>query len=435
MKHRLLLALLVFSIVDLGLRTADSPVPLPNRQSTVPNPQPNWGFFAHKRINRLAVLTLPPEMGIFFKKNIEWLTDHATDPDLRRYADPYEAPRHFIDLDAWKTPPPRGWADATLLYSDWLAVLDNGDTVRLFVSAIEEARAVRFDTMLPLWEVRSGGFARLNSLNIKQLGSFWRAEMLPRFHDERWKLPADSLQNWLDQSGLGEHCVREAWAVEHLTEHGIVPWHLALMQRRLTNAFRERNAKKILRLAADFGHYIGDAHVPLHTTSNYDGQKTGQTGLHAFWESRLPELFADKQYDYMVGKPEYLEDPQGYFWAAAMESHRLVDSVFWAEKHVRDSFPADRQLAMDERGNQLVLAPSREFSAAFQLALGGMVERRMRAAIHAVSSAWYTAWIDAGQPDLSDLGSARPTMVDKLAADSLRRAAGFGPILGRPEGN
>jgi hypothetical protein len=32
-----------------------------------------------------------------------------------------------------------------------------------------------------------------------------------------------------------------------------------------------------------------------------------------------------------------------------------------------------------------------------------MVERRLRAAILMVSSVWYTAWVDAGQPDLSEL--------------------------------
>ncbi len=27
-----------------------------------------WGFFGHKRINRMAVFTLPPEMMVFYKK-------------------------------------------------------------------------------------------------------------------------------------------------------------------------------------------------------------------------------------------------------------------------------------------------------------------------------------------------------------------------------
>jgi hypothetical protein len=43
------------------------------------------------------------------------------------------------------------------------------------------------------------------------------------------------------------------------------------------------------------GHYIGDAHVPLHTTSNYNGQKTNQHGIHGLWESRIPEQLFDER--------------------------------------------------------------------------------------------------------------------------------------------
>jgi hypothetical protein len=35
--------------------------------------------------------------------------------------------------------------------------------------------------------------------------------------------------------------------------------------------------------------------------------------------------------------------------------------------------------------------------------LNGMVERRMRQSIFSIASFWYTAWVNAGQPDLSAL--------------------------------
>src|SRR5436190_12666259 len=60
-----------------------------------------WGFFAHKKINHLAVFTLPPEMIGFYKKNIEVITESAVNPDKRRYILKEEAPRHFIDLDVY----------------------------------------------------------------------------------------------------------------------------------------------------------------------------------------------------------------------------------------------------------------------------------------------------------------------------------------------
>ena len=46
---------------------------------------------------------------------------------------------------------------------------------------------------------------------------------------------------------------------------------------------------------------------------------------------------------------------------------------------------------------------------AYQLLLHGMIERRMREAIIAVGSIWYTAWVDAGQPNLSELTSTPPS--------------------------
>ena len=61
-----------------------------------------WGFFAHRRINRLAVFTLHSDIIGFYKKHIEYLTAHATDPDMRRYVVPIEGQKHFIDLDRWQ---------------------------------------------------------------------------------------------------------------------------------------------------------------------------------------------------------------------------------------------------------------------------------------------------------------------------------------------
>lgn len=111
--------LTILVLISTGL-CALKPLPIPEMQalasSPLASPHPDWGFFAHKRINRLAVLTLPPEMMVFFKPNIDYLTDHAVDPDMRRYASKHEAPRHYIDLDNYGAPPftdlPRQWVDA-----------------------------------------------------------------------------------------------------------------------------------------------------------------------------------------------------------------------------------------------------------------------------------------------------------------------------------
>ncbi|MGD1844005.1 MAG: zinc dependent phospholipase C family protein [Salibacteraceae bacterium] len=300
------------------------------------NSQPSysWGFFAHKRINRMAVMGLPTELMAFYKSNIEFITDHAVDPDKRRYAVEQEAARHYIDIDHYGKKPfenmPRRWKEAVAKYSQ--------------------------DT---------------------------------------------------------------------LEAYGIVPWHIDRMMFRLTKAFKEKDFNRILRYSSDLGHYIGDAHVPLHTTENYNGQLTNQKGIHGFWESRLPELMID-DYDFFVGKVEYYESPLDEAWEAVEASHAALDSVLRFEKELSQEYSGDLKFSFEQRGGISTRVYSREFSMAYHQRLDGMVERRMKAAIHCVASMWYTAWINAGRPDLLPLREKGMTdeMEKKIATDNKKYESG-----------
>lgn len=193
-------------------------------------------------------------------------------------------------------------------------------------------------------------------------------------------------------------------AVALLTEdtlhaYGILPWHIPVMVFRLTRAFQENDHERILRLSADLGHYIGDAHVPLHTTKNYNGQYTGQYGIHGFWESRLPELY-DQDYNFFVGKAEYIDDVQEFTWKIIKESHYAVDSVLRIEKELDSRYPADQKYGFEERGRTVVRAYSQGYAQEYHELLNGMVERRMRSSVHALGCLWFTAWVNAGQPSL-----------------------------------
>jgi len=270
-----------------------------------------WGFWAHQRINRMAVFTLPVEMLHVYKKNIDYVTQHAVDPDSRRYAVEGEAPRHFIDIDHYGTYPfdnvPRKWKDAI-----------------------------------------------------------------------------------------------EAFGEDTIMEYGIVPWHINHAYYDLRDAFKSKDLLRIMKLSSDIGHYIADANVPLHTTENYNGQLTGQKGIHGLWESRLPELFAEG-YDFYIGQAKYLESVQMEAWSMVLESHLALDSVLRFEKLLTGKFPSDQKYSFENRANVLVKTYSKEFCEAYHRMLAGMVERRIRSSIIRVGSIWYTAWIDAGQPNLKEL--------------------------------
>ncbi len=190
-----------------------------------------------------------------------------------------------------------------------------------------------------------------------------------------------------------------------LQAHGIVPWYAYYTYKKLIKAFAGRDGARILRLAADLSHYVADAHVPLHTTANYNGQLSGQEGIHAFWETRLPQLFSD-EYDFVVGRAEYVEHPQERIWAAVRQAHALVDSVLLVEAALTRQMGQSGKYAYEDKGRRAVRVYSKKFARTYHDAYP-VVEGQMRAAIKLVADLWYTAWIEAGQPDLRDVQVGR----------------------------
>lgn len=271
----------------------------------------SWGFFAHKRINRVAVFTLPKAMAGFYKVNIDFITEHAVDPDKRRYVDSLEGPRHFFDVDHYGRRP------------------------------------------------------------------FMKIPV-------RWKLAV------------------KKYSEDTLKKYGTVPWEIQYQYYRLVDDFKEHDTTDILKTSANLGHYIADAHVPLHLTQNYNGQLTHQYGIHALWESRVPELFSDR-YNYYVGRARYIENPLNEAFKICRSSYNCVDSVLRFDRMIAKSFPGDTKYEMVKHGNRNGQDYSEAYTKAYHTALKGMVQRRMRSAILEIGSFWYSAWVDAGQPDLNKL--------------------------------
>lgn len=203
---------------------------------------------------------------------------------------------------------------------------------------------------------------------------------------------------------------------DSLRANGIGPWSAFITFLSLTKAFEQKNKAAILRLSADLGHYLGDLNVPLHTTKNYNGQLTGQDGIHGFWESRIPELLA-KNYSFWVGKAEYIEKPQVAIWEAVAASHSMVDSVLSIEKELTAHFPKDQKYSYEERNGLTVRVYSRDFTTAYALALDHQVERQLRKSIKMIADFWYTAWINAGQPELQDFSRAEKEEDEKITPD------------------
>ena len=260
----------------------------------------------------------------------------------------------------------------------------------------------------------------------------------------RYAVKEEACRHYIDLDYYGEYpfeTLPKQWkkAVEKFTAdtleaHGIVPWHIQTMMFRLTKAFEDKDFSSIMKNSAEIGHYIADAHVPLHTSSNHNGQKTNQKGIHGFWESRVPELLAEKEFDFFIGKAMYLPNPSAFIWERVLESALAVDSVLAIEKELTQATAENRKFAFEERNGLMERQYAAEFTIAYNNSLNNMVERRMRQSIFAVASLWYTAWVNAGQPNLKPLITQSFTPASITAFDSLNHSWLFGkPMLGREE--
>ena len=251
-----------------------------------------WGIWGHQHINRAAVFALPEEMRVFFYNHIDFITQESSIPDARKYTiyDEQEAPRHFLDVEAYGEKP--------------FETLPN---------TLKEAQAT------------------------------------------------------FDQ--------------KHLKEYGILPWYIQEMQSKLTQAFRDKNKPVILFLAADLAHYLADAHVPLHTSINYNGQLTEQKGIHAFWESHLPELFGET-YNFKVKQATYIADPVAESFRLIQQTHALVSTMLEVDKKLQQEFPKEKIYVLDSTGNistNRYKEPfhSYEYARLYHERLNGMVEKQM----------------------------------------------------------
>jgi hypothetical protein len=184
---------------------------------------------------------------------------------------------------------------------------------------------------------------------------------------------------------------------DSLRKHGIVPWHIPIVYKRLVLAFIKKDSLQIIKLSSELGHYVADAHVPLHTSSNYDGQKTNQGGLHSFWESRIPELLGNKL-DQFSGPATHIIQVQEASWSWVLASHKQLKDLFKIASEVSSSFKEGEKYSFEQKGQALVKIQSVKYSLAYHKALNNQIESRFTAAIKHVGDLWYSAWLEAGQP-------------------------------------
>jgi hypothetical protein len=176
---------------------------------------------------------------------------------------------------------------------------------------------------------------------------------------------------------------------EKVHKNGLLPWRTAEMYGKLKQAFTDHKngrgyaLENIKFFTAVVAHYVSDAHVPFHAVVNYDGQLTGQNGIHARFESELFERYRRK----LAVNPQPVTitaDTRDFIFDTLAVSAGLVDPILAADREAIGTGDYYDDAYFDR----------------FYTRTRPVLERRVAEATAAVAALVTRAWEEAGRPDL-----------------------------------
>jgi len=163
--------------------------------------------------------------------------------------------------------------------------------------------------------------------------------------------------------------------------NGIIPWVIADWTDSLSNLMAAGNWDQAWQVAAELGHYVADSHQPLHSTLNYNGQFTGNNGIHSRYETNLVTDHLGE-----LTLPSGL----GESWTSPMDSvFSWIDDIY---PFVNDILSADDNASAQDPGYGFT------YYTLMWSDLDSLTEIVIDRAILDLASLWITAWNDAGQP-------------------------------------
>jgi hypothetical protein len=188
----------------------------------------------------------------------------------------------------------------------------------------------------------------------------------------------------------------EKFGMATLKRNGMLPWRqqeeFGALRRAFEGFSRETYGPgNTVLFAAVMSHYIQDAHQPLHASVNYDGQQTGNIGIHARFESALFERF-QSQLTIQPAPPSPILNPRDAAFDALLTSYKLVDPI----------------LAADEAARQGKDTYDDEYFERLFVKVRPILEQRLGEAITATAGLIMGAWEQAGRPALKISEGARP---------------------------
>ena len=176
----------------------------------------------------------------------------------------------------------------------------------------------------------------------------------------------------------------DQYGYDVITDNGTVPWVIELWTDSLTILMDDGEWETVWQLAAELGHYVADSHEPLHLTLNYNGQLTGNYGIHSRYETHMIN-------PHLSELP--LPDSTSNYWSSVIDSvFRYIDEIY---PYVNEIIAAD-DLAAGQDPN---------YNSTYYNLLWDELDSLTISVIHCaivdLASIWQTAWINAGSPTLS----------------------------------
>jgi hypothetical protein len=187
-----------------------------------------------------------------------------------------------------------------------------------------------------------------------------------------------------------------ARGAEFVRKNGVLPWRTQDIFDKLRDSFRQLPTSAYARdnvklFSSLIAHYAADACQPFHAAANYDGQLTGQNGVHARFESELFDRYQNALRfapDPIVAVPNARE----FTFAALSDSFGYVQPILDA-----DAAAAKGREFYDNGYFDTFFSQTRP-----------ILEKRVSTAITDVASLITQAWIDAGRPPLPVDAPPRP---------------------------
>lgn len=176
--------------------------------------------------------------------------------------------------------------------------------------------------------------------------------------------------------------VVEKYDSAFVIDQGTLPWATLKTFDSLKNCFQRRDWNRSALFAADLGHYVGDGHMPLHITRNYNGQYSGQTGIHSRYETSMISRY-ESQIVYPADSAHYIEDAGGYIFRYLYVNYKYVDSLLQADTYAT----ATAGSIGSDAYYQALWAKSGPFTVML-----------MQNASAALADLVYSAWVEAGSP-------------------------------------